>query len=122
VGFEMNGSWLTFFAFLMLGAICLITMSLIIAARISSEELAEGLLNLMTWPMMLLSGVWFSLEGASPWVKTLSKAMPLTYLVDGARAILFDGAGFAQLWPEIAVLGIMSVVFLAIGAWIFRWE
>jgi hypothetical protein len=46
----------------------MISLGLVVAARIATEEVAEGLLNLMTWPMIFLSGIWFSLDGASSWV------------------------------------------------------
>jgi ABC-2 type transport system permease protein len=47
----------------------LIALGLTIAASVSSEELVGGVLNLMTWPMMLLSGIWYSLEGSPHWVR-----------------------------------------------------
>lgn len=105
-----------------LGAICLISMGLLVAARVTSEELAGGLLNLVTWPMMLLSGVWFSLEGASEWVLAVSRLFPLTWMLDSARAIMLDGASLADVAPQLAVLGAMSAAFLILGAAIFRWR
>jgi ABC-type polysaccharide/polyol phosphate export permease len=95
---------------------------LVIAARISSEEVANGLLNLISWPMMFLSGIWFSLEGAHPWMQKLALILPLTHVTDAAREIMIDGAGLAQIADHLLVLGLSSVVLLAIGAKIFRWE
>jgi ABC-type multidrug transport system permease subunit len=104
------------------GAICLISMGLLVAARVTSEELAGGLLNLVTWPMMMLSGVWFSLEGASEWVLALARVFPLTYILESARAIMLDGATLAEVAPQLAALGAMSALFLTLGAAIFRWR
>jgi ABC-type polysaccharide/polyol phosphate export permease len=72
--------------------------------------------------MIFLSGVWFSLEGTHPVVQTIAKVFPLTHVIDAARAIMIDGAGLAQLLPQIGALATMTVVFLAMGAWTFRWE
>jgi ABC-type multidrug transport system permease subunit len=55
--FQMRGSYATLFLISLLGSVCLISLGLLVAARLSSEELAGGILNLLTWPMMLLSGV-----------------------------------------------------------------
>ncbi|MEZ5582710.1 MAG: ABC transporter permease [Candidatus Competibacteraceae bacterium] len=93
-----------------------------ITARISSEELAGGLLNMLSWPMMFLSGVWFSLEGLHPWLQKLALILPLTHLIDGARAVMIDGAGLSQIAGHLAVLIIMSGIFLWVGALSFRWE
>lgn len=122
VDFAMYGSYLTLFLVFAMGAFCMISMGLVIAARLASEELAEGLLNLISWPMMFLSGVWFSLEGANPMVQQFAKVFPLTHMIAAARAVMFDGATLAGVAPQLVVLAAMSGVFLAVGAMLFRWE
>lgn len=122
VHFRMQGSYLDLFIVLALGAFCLITLGLLVAARISSEEFAGGLLNLVSWPMIFLSGVWFSLDGAHPMVRKFAAIFPLTHVIDAARAIMTEGAGLAQVAPQLWILMGLSALFLAIGAWSFRWE
>lgn len=122
VDFRMDGSYFDLFLVFALGCICLICVGLVVAARISSEEVANGLLNLISWPMMFLSGIWFSLEGAHPWMQKFALILPLTHVTDAAREIMIDGAGLAQVADHLLVLGLMSVVLLYIGAKIFRWE
>jgi ABC-2 type transport system permease protein len=122
VDFRMNGSYLDLFIVFTLGCICLICCGLVIAARISSEEVANGLLNLISWPMMFLSGVWFSLEGAHPWMQKFALILPLTHVTQASREIMIDGAGLVQIADHLLVLGLTSVILLVIGAKIFRWE
>jgi ABC-2 type transport system permease protein len=122
IHFQMRGSYVNLFLISLLGSICLISLGLLVSARLKSEELAGGILNLLTWPMMLLSGVWFSLEGTNPIVQKVALFLPLTHLVDGARAIMTEGAGLIDIAPHLAVLAIMTAVFLSIGSFIFRWE
>jgi ABC-2 type transport system permease protein len=122
VGLHVAGSGLLLFLLASLGALSLISLGLVVAAYVSSEELAGGLLNLCTWPMMLLSGVWYSLEGSSPWLQRMAQALPLTHLLDGARAIMIDGAGIAEVWPHLAILAGMVLVFLVVSAAGFKWR
>ncbi len=122
IHFEMRGSYANLFLISLLGGVCLISLGLLVSARLSSEELAGGILNLLTWPMMLLSGVWFSLEGTNPIVQRIARFLPLTHIVDGARAIMTEGAGLAEIAPHLIVLSLMSMVFLTVGSLIFRWE
>jgi ABC-type multidrug transport system permease subunit len=122
IDFSMYGSYLNLLLVLALGAFCLISMGLVVAARVRSEELAGGLLNMVTWPMMFLSGVWFSLEGLQPWVQKLALIFPLTHITEAARAIMIDGAGLAGIAPHLLVLALMSIFFLFLGSWAFRWE
>jgi ABC-type multidrug transport system permease subunit len=122
IQFEMRGSYANLFLLSLLGAVCLISLGLLVSARLSSEELAGGILNLFTWPMMLLSGVWFSLEGTNPVIQRIAQFLPLTHIVDGARAIMTEGAGLAEIASHLVVLSLMSAVFLGVGSLIFRWE
>jgi ABC-type multidrug transport system permease subunit len=119
---RMDGSYLTLLIVLIVGAICLISLGLMISARVTSEELAGGFLNMVTWPMMMLSGVWFSLESASEWVRRISDIFPLTHVLDAARAVMIDGAGFVEIAPQLTTLVIMSALFLSFGALAFRWH
>jgi ABC-2 type transport system permease protein len=122
IEFNMQGSYWVLLLVATLGAMCMISIGLLIAARTASEEFAGGILNAVTWPMMLLSGAWFSLEGTHAWVEQLAKIFPLTHMIDATRAIMSEGATLAQVMPQITVLAGMSVVFLALGAWVFKWE
>jgi ABC-2 type transport system permease protein len=120
--FYMLGRWLDLLAITALGAISMISLGLLVASRVTSEELAGGLLNLLTWPMMLLSGVWFSLEGAPQAVLWIAQLLPLTHMLDGARAIMLDGKGLLDLGPQIAALLAIGAGSLGLGAWWFRWR
>ena len=118
---RMEGSYFTLFLVAAVGAISLISLGLVVSARVASEELAGGLLNLINWPMMMLSGVWFSLEGAPQAVQTAASVFPLTHVLAAARAVMLDGATLADIAPSLLTLSLLSAVFLAIGAKIFRW-
>jgi len=118
---RMEGSYVTLFMVALVGAISMVSLGLVVSARVTSEELAGGLLNMINWPMMMLSGVWFSLEGTGPVVQKLSQILPLTHVLDAARAVMLDGATFGDVAPALGALTLMSIVFLVVGAKIFRW-
>jgi ABC-type multidrug transport system permease subunit len=120
--FYMLGSYFDLFIVGSLGAICLISLGLLVASRSKSEELIGGLLNLSAWPMMLLSGVWFSLEGSPQALQIFSNFMPLTHLVSGARAIITEGASLSDISFHLAVLAVMSSIFLGLGSYLFSWN
>jgi ABC-type multidrug transport system permease subunit len=122
IDFRMYGSYLNLLLVLILGATAMISLGLVVAARISNEELANGLLNLISWPMLFLSGVWFSLEGLHPYIQKLALILPLTHVTEAARAVMIDGAGLSAISGHLAVLVVMTALFLAIGAYAFRWE
>jgi ABC-type multidrug transport system permease subunit len=120
--FFMLGSYVDLIIIGALGAFCLISLGLLVASRSKSEELIGGLLNLTSWPMMMLSGVWFSLEGAPPLLKNIADFLPLTHLVAGARAVITDGASLADISYHVNALIIMSAIFLFLGSYLFSWN
>ncbi len=120
--FYMLGSYLNLLLVAVLGGLCMISLGLLMASRSRSEELAGGILNLVTWPMMILSGVWFSMEGAPQWLQNFAQALPLTHLVESARSIMTEGAGLWELKLPIAIMLAMTLVFLTLSALLFRWE
>ncbi len=122
IEFNMQGSYWTLILVATLGSMCMISIGLLIAARTASEEFAGGILNAVTWPMMLLSGAWFSLEGTHNWVKQLAQIFPLTHMIDATRAIMSEGATLAQVMPQVWILSAMGAVFLLLGALVFKWE
>ena len=120
-GFKCKGSLFTLFILFALGSFCMISLGLLIASRSDSQEFADGIINIITWPMMFLSEVWFSLEGSRPWVQKVSQFLPLTHIVDGARMIMNEGATLFDLQLQIVYLVAISLLFLFLGSLLFRW-
>ncbi len=121
VDFTIRGSYLALFLVFLSGAACLTSMGLIVATRLKTEEVADGLLNLISWPMMFFSGVWFSMEGTHPLAQFVSQLFPLTHLVDAARRIMIDGAGVSGVMFEISLLSGLTLLLLVVSSRLFRW-
>ncbi|KGK00633.1 ABC transporter permease [Thalassotalea sp. ND16A] len=120
--FIMLGSYLDLFIIAVVGAMSLISLGLLISTRSKSQELVGGLLNMATWPMMLLSGVWFSLEGAPQMVQAVAEIFPLTHLVSAARSIITEGATLSDVSYQLIVLSVMTTGCLALSAKLFSWD
>lgn len=122
IGFMMAGSYLLLLLIAIIGNLSIISISLLMAARTASEELANGLLNLISFPMLLLSELWFSLDDAPNWLQQLSQLLPLTHLVSAARGVMLEGAGILQVAPQLLALVAMTAVFITLAGLLFRWH
>ncbi|OHD81056.1 MAG: hypothetical protein A3J97_16980 [Spirochaetes bacterium RIFOXYC1_FULL_54_7] len=120
--FVMRGSYLDLLLLTTMGILCMISLGLVFASRMRSEELAGGVLNLVTIPMLALSGVFFSLEGSPPILRSISRAFPLTHFIEAARKIMLDGAGLVQVAPNLLFLASLTAMFLVLSATLFKWE
>ncbi len=120
--FAVEGAYLDLVVVFLLGCLSLTAMGLVVASRGDSEEFTNGVLNFITWPMMFLSEVWFSIEGAPVWVKSIAKLFPLTHLLTAVRKIMNDGATLSDVGFEITALSAMTLIFLVVGASLFSWN
>lgn len=120
--FKVYGSLLNLFIVFLAGSTCMTSLGLVIASRGTSEEFANGILNFISWPMMFLSEVWFSIEGAPAWLQASSKVFPLTHLLTAARKVMNEGQGLLAVTPEIVILCAMTLAFLLAGAALFSWN
>jgi ABC-type multidrug transport system permease subunit len=119
--FQMQGSYLDAAVVFLVGTVCLVSFGLILACRGTNEELTNGIINFICWPMMFLSEVWFSIEGAAGWIKRAAGFLPLTHFLTAARKVINDGATLSQVSEEVMILMVMSLLFLAIGSRLFSW-
>ncbi len=119
--FHTRGAVLDAAVVFAMGSIALTSMGLLVAARGTSEEVANGVINFISWPMMFLSEVWFSMEGAPHWIQNVAGFLPLTRMLAALRSILNDGATLAQVGPDLVFLGAVSLVCLLVAAWLFSW-
>jgi ABC-2 type transport system permease protein len=69
--------------------------------------------------LLLVSGVYYSVEVLPEWMQVLSKLSPVTYVLDGVRAGLIDGVPITALLHDVWPLLVMGAVFIPTGLWAF---
>jgi ABC-2 type transport system permease protein len=69
--------------------------------------------------LLLVSGVYYSIDVLPGWMQVISHLSPATYAIDGVRKGLIDGVPLTQLWGDIWPLFVMGVVFIPFGLWAF---
>jgi ABC-2 type transport system permease protein len=122
VGNGRIGAWFDLTVLALLGGALFIAMGLAVSGWAKNEETAAPVANIISMPMMFLSGVFFPLSVMPDWLTKWSQYLPLTYLADGMRAITVEGASIATLGSELLGLGIWIVVVFVIATKMFRWE
>ena len=69
--------------------------------------------------LLLISGVYYSIDVLPGWMQVLSWFSPATYALDGVRAGLIDGVPLTALWHDIWPLLVMGTLFIPLGLWAF---
>lgn len=120
--FDMRGNYLTLGIFVLIGIFCLFGFGLAIGGWAKNENQSAPLSNLVAFPMMFLSGVFFPTFLMPQWLQNISGFLPLTPIIDGIRMISTENASLLNLGPELAIIAGWTVVIYAVAFKVFRWE
>jgi ABC-type multidrug transport system permease subunit len=118
----MRGSLFTVLFIAALGAFTFSGIGLLVAARAKTIEGVQGLLNLVSVPMWIMSGVFFSAAHFPDVMQPFIQALPLTALNNALRAVMLDGDGVVDIAGYIANLGAWGISTLAAAVALFRWK
>lgn len=119
---RMSGNYITFILFILLGIAVLFGIGLAVGGWAKNENQAAPLANLITFPMIFLSGSFFPRFLMPEWLQAVSYYLPLTPVIDGTRMIVTEGKGILELGPQIGLLAVWGVVIYFIAFRVFRWE
>jgi ABC-2 type transport system permease protein len=104
------------------GNISFAGIAVFVSSNTSNTEVGNGLINFVVFPMMVLSGIFFSYQNFPEWSLPFIKNLPLTMLTDGVRSIFNEGAGIQEVMFPIAILTTTGIVFFTAGLKIFKWH
>jgi ABC-2 type transport system permease protein len=119
---EVSGNWLLIGVLVVLGSMTFIALGYVIASFAKTEESANGMTSVVQFPLMFLSGTFFPIDSMPDALRTVARALPLTYLGDALRQVMVGGTPFSPLWICFVVLVGWLVVCFGIAARFFRWQ
>jgi ABC-2 type transport system permease protein len=120
-GVVIQGSIAALVLIFLAGNIAFFGLAILISSRTSNTQVGNGLISLITTPMMVVSGIFFSYHNFPPWAINVIKYLPLTKFTDEVRGIINEGAGFLDVLDGVAVLGIFGIITFFIGLRVYKW-
>ena len=111
---------LTVISFMILGSFSFVGIGMIAAILpLLYVERGAQMTFVLQSCLLLISGVYYSVDILPPWMQVLSKLSPATYVLEGVRAGLIDGTPIDQLTHLVWPLIVMGVAFIPFGLWAF---
>lgn len=104
------------------GNVAFAGIAVFVSSHTSNTEVGNGLINFVVFPMMVLSGIFFSYQNFPEWSIPVIKNLPLTMLTDGIRSIFNEGAGYHEAAMSILILTTTGILFFSAGLKIFKWH
>jgi len=102
----------------MFGASFFSGLSMIIASIVKTRERFMGIGQIITLPLFFASNAIYPISIMPSWLQMIAKINPLTYMVDGLRALLVTG-DVSRLPFDIAVLVIITFVTSVLSAYMY---
>lgn len=93
-----------------------------IAGWAKDSNQAAPISNLVSFPMMFLSGVFFPVFLMPDVLQRVTAFIPLTPIIDGLRLILTEEKTILDLGPQLAVIGAWTLIIYFVAFKVFRWE
>jgi ABC-2 type transport system permease protein len=84
-------------------------------------ERGEEMTFVISSILLLVSGVYYPISVLPDWMEPLATVSPATYVLEGMRAALLEGAPTAALGPWLIPTVILGILTLPIGIAIFGW-
>jgi ABC-2 type transport system permease protein len=122
------GTVLALLPLLLILSLALSGLGLLIGARMRSQQGFQIVMQLVIFPMMFLSGIFFPVSGVATWLEVLSKLNPVTYGIDAIRQVFLgtEVAGVTVFGHTMGivdsaiVVSMAGVVFLTTAIWAFN--
>lgn len=115
-----EGHYLPLYIGLIVFLLAAIGLGLFVSSQASTMQQAMLYSFVLVMPLMLLSGLTTPIENMPDAIRYLTYLNPLRYCIDVTRRIYLDGAGLAQVMPEIYSLAAIAAVALTGSSWFFR--
>ena len=118
---KLQGSLLALILVFLTGNAAFAGIAVLFSSRTSKTEIGNAIVNVVTMPMMILSGIFFSYHNFPEWTIPIIRKLPLTMVADSFRSIINEGAGLPQVMENTLILGAIGVVTFGAGLRIFKW-
>ncbi|HYB76352.1 MAG TPA: ABC transporter permease [Nitrososphaerales archaeon] len=106
--------------FLIIGPFLFVSLGMLVATAMDVES--QGLLiNLVTFPMMFLSGTFYPVSMMPNWLQSIAHIFPLYYLIDGLTSVMTAGDSTGGL-GDLAATFVIAVVVFVLAIRLFRWR
>lgn len=123
LGVKLSGLGLALMlAILMIGAVCFTAVGFIAANLSKNESDVNMISNLISFPMLLTSEAFYSLQNAPDWLRTVGRLLPFHYFVEAMGAAVGQSVDIGDVLPPLGILAGFAALCLGIAVYTFRWD
>lgn len=114
------GNYLAVLFLVFLGGLLFISMGFATSSLAKTEESAAPVANIIIFPMLFLSGVFFPSEAMPEWLQRIAYYLPLRFLAHAMRSIMTEGSSLWAVRTDIYWLLAWSALMITLAILFFR--
>lgn len=107
--------------FLVLGPTFFASLGMLVGTVSRNTETASVVGNVVTFPMMFLSGTFFPISLMPTYLQYVAHVLPLFYIIDGLNGIMIY-SNYVQTVIDLAVVAVITIVAFVAAAKVFKWR
>jgi ABC-2 type transport system permease protein len=121
-----HANWLSAAALVAMGSLSLVGLGILTGVLpLLYPERGEQMSFMAQAAVLLVSGVYYSIETLPGWLQAVSRLSPATYLLRGIRHALIDGATVGNEMRDLVCLAAFAVILIPLSIAVFsaaeRW-
>jgi ABC-2 type transport system permease protein len=121
-GLKLSAYWWMSIPVVLCGTLAFMAIGLLVGSFAKTQQAATAVANVIILPMAFLGGAFIPLDYAPAWIRDVSYAMPLRYLVIGMQNVMARGESPVSALPAIGILLGLAALLTAISVRVFRWD
>lgn len=115
-----HADFLTAIVLMLVGSLSIIGIGMMAATLpLIWVERGDQMVFVIQSLLLLISGVYYSVTILPAPMQLVSALSPATYILDGVRQALIDGAPVTTMGGHLLPLAVMAVVFIPLGVFVF---
>ncbi|WP_440055547.1 ABC transporter permease [Pseudoalteromonas sp. T1lg65] len=120
-GYTLQGNLLNILVVMSVGSFCICMLGVLVGARSQRVEVSSGIANLLYFPLMFLSGIYFDTANFPTIMREIVSFFPTTAFLDALRLVANQGADLAAVSRQLIILTVTSLIFFIIVYFCFDW-
>lgn len=119
---QVVGSYWLLTLISIIGGIMFLSLGFVISGIARTVEAVPALANLIVFPMLFLSGVFFPIESLPSWLQNITQYLPLSYFANALREVMVNGAGWQTIQTDLAWMLGWAVALVVLSNITFSFE
>lgn len=116
------GNLFNLYVFIILGTTIFLSLGFMLGSLAKTQQSIMAMNMMLTWPQMLLTGIFYPIEAMPEIIQPLASLLPLSFIVNGLRGVAIDGATLLSLLPDLIGAAVWIMIGMILAVRVFNWK